>query len=73
MKKAFASQTLPKVKNLGSRSSTKSVQVIDLLGERGGTRTLDPMIKRKVFKAFSIMISTRAVDNPWAVSCSNER
>jgi len=23
-----------------------------IIGERGGTRTLDPMIKRKVFKAF---------------------
>jgi hypothetical protein len=44
----------------------------DFKGERRGTRTLDPMIKRKVFKAFSIMISTKAVDNLWAVSCSNE-
>jgi len=44
-----------------------------IIGERGGTRTLDPMIKRKAFKAFSIMISTKAVDNLWAVSCSNKR
>jgi hypothetical protein len=48
------------------------VKLLISLGERGGTRTLDPMIKRKVFKAFSIMISTKAVDNLWAILCSNE-
>jgi hypothetical protein len=41
--------------------------VFDFLGERGGARTHDPVIKRNGFKAFSIMISTKAVDNLSAI------
>ncbi|MBR0882096.1 hypothetical protein ABIF65_003895 [Bradyrhizobium japonicum] len=43
------------------------------LGERAGARTQDPVIKRKVLKAFSIVISTFAVDNVFGLTRENGR
>jgi hypothetical protein len=36
-------------------------QAIDLIGERGGTRTLDPMIKSHVLYRLSYALTCRAV------------
>jgi hypothetical protein len=44
---------------------------IDLIGEPGGIRTHDPMIKRKVLLANYPRIPMEAVDNPGSESRSN--
>jgi hypothetical protein len=50
--------TLIKAKN---QIGDNQLEVFDIIGERGGTRTLDPMIKSHVLYRLSYALTRRAV------------
>ena len=51
----------PNARGTAANSPDRNFHSLDFIGERGGTRTLDPMIKSHVLYRLSYALTRRAV------------